>query len=444
MKPWENGILKVDETGRYLRNGDKPFFWMGDTAWLIFRSLKEEEAYNYLKNRKEKGYNIILCDFIHDAEQRNVYGDAALIEGDFSKPDTDGSYWKLVDRVIEMAEQLGLYMGILPVWGSSIVKGGSLNADNVDIFMDFIIERYKDYKNLVWIVGGDVRGNVNEELFNHMGERFKKENPEWLVGYHPFGRTSSSLWFHDQEWLDFNMFQSGHRRYDQASLGQWDDNAVTEDYYGEDSWRYVARDYQKIPAKPTLDGEPSYEEILQGLHDESQPYWKACDVRRYAYWSVFAGAFGHTYGHNSIMQFYADTNKKGAFGAKSVWQEAMHQEGGGQMKHLFDLMTSVDYYKGREAGRLLITPQGEKYDYIAVFAGENYVFCYDYSGREFTVDLTEYKQQELSASWFDPVTGTYSFIREISGEASITVKPVKREDGSGDYVLVLRNTGIDE
>jgi hypothetical protein len=27
-------------------------------------------------------------------------------------------------------------------------------------------------------------------------------------------------------------------------------------------------------------------------------------VRRYAYWSVFAGSCGHTYGHNAIMQFY--------------------------------------------------------------------------------------------------------------------------------------------
>ena len=123
------------------------------------------------------------------------------------------------------------------------------------------------------------------------------------MGYHPFGRTSSSLWFHQEKWLDFNMFQSGHRRYDQASLNSWDDNAGKETFFGEDNWRYVERDRQAQPAKPTLDGEPSYEQIPQGLHDPSQPFWQDCDVRRYAYWSVFAGSAGHTYGSNAVMQF---------------------------------------------------------------------------------------------------------------------------------------------
>lgn len=54
--------------------------------------------------------------------------------------------------------------------------------------------------------------------------------------------------------------------------------------------------------KPVIDGEPSYENIPIGLHDPSEGRWKAADVRRYAYWSVFAGSCGHTYGHNSIMQ----------------------------------------------------------------------------------------------------------------------------------------------
>lgn len=73
----------------------------------------------------------------------------------------------------------------------------------------------------------------------------------------------------------------------------------------------MERDYGKKPAKPVLDGEPSYEWVVQGLHDKKQPYWKAADVRRYAYWNVFAGAAGHTYGHNSIMQFMIICLRKG-------------------------------------------------------------------------------------------------------------------------------------
>ena len=71
------------------------------------------------------------------------------------------------------------------------------------------------------------------------------------------------------------------------------------------------------PIKPVIDGEPSYEDIPIGLHFPEGPRWQASDVRRYAYWDVFAGAFGHTYGHNAIMQMakpgyavaYADKSK---------------------------------------------------------------------------------------------------------------------------------------
>ena len=70
----------------------------------------------------------------------------------------------------------------------------------------------------------------------------------------------------------------------------------------EDNWRFVERSMAMEPMKPVIDGEPVYEEIPHGLHDENELLWKDYDVRRYAYWSVFAGAFGHTYGHNSIMQ----------------------------------------------------------------------------------------------------------------------------------------------
>ncbi len=374
-KPWEQGALKVTENGRYFSCGDTPFFWMGDTAWLLFHRLTEEETRNYLRNRKELGYNIILADFLHSPEQKNCAGEAALVNGDFNRINRDGGFWKHVDSVIRIAEELGLYIGILPVWGSSIVAGGSLNEENLDTYMDFILDRYHDAPNIVWIVGGDVRGDVNPGLFERMGQRMKQDNPGRLVGYHPFGRTSSSLWFHEAKWLDFNLFQSGHRRYDQTELGAWDDNAAAEGCFGEDCWRYVERDYGKKPAKPVLDGEPSYEWVVQGLHDKKQPYWKAADVRRYAYWNVFAGAAGHTYGHNSIMQFYDNLSEEGAFGARYLWSDAVHHPGGAQMIHLKRLMQSVDFTHGRPAEDYLLEEQGGEIRLYQRICRRGFSFC---------------------------------------------------------------------
>ena len=105
----------------------------------------------------------------------------------------------------------------------------------------------------------------------------------------------SSTWFNNSLWLDVNMFSSGHRYYEQ-------DNTTNK--YGEDNWRYVLDDLSKTPLRPTLDGEPSYESLPEGLHDPFQPYWNAADVRRYAYWSVFAGSCGHVYRENTVRQVH--------------------------------------------------------------------------------------------------------------------------------------------
>lgn len=436
-KPWEDGVLQVHENGRYFTHGTVPFFMLADTAWLLFHQLTLEETYQYLRNRKEKGYQVILADFLHTACQKNLAGDTALLEGDFSRINTAGTFWSHIDQVIQMAEELGLTMGILPVWGSSVVKGeGALHMGNVKGYMEFVLNRYHHCKNLFWIIGGDVRGDVDRELFCTMGTMMKADKPERLVTYHPFGRTDSSLWFHQEPWLDFNLFQSGHRRYDQDQLGTWDDNRQTESCFGEDCWRYVESDYGKAPVKPTLDGEPSYEWILQGLHDKSQPYWQAADVRRYAYWNAFAGAAGHTYGHNAVMQFHRDMAKEGSFGVNVLWSEGMHHSGSAQMHHLKTLMESVDFVHGKPAQQYLLSEQGEAYERISVFAGSDFLMAYTFTGREISLSLQDYKGRAMAAYWFCPATGMKSFIRTVTGEEAITVTPPSGDE-TRDVVLLV-------
>lgn len=433
MKPWENGALRVSDNKRYLKNGDVPFFWLGDTAWLLMQKCSREEAYTYLKNRKDKGYTVIQAVLVHSVPETEDSSSLAKVKKDVFSPE----YWKHCDEVISMAEELGLYMALLPAWGA-LVKNHVLTAENVKEYADFLGKRYQERPNIVWLLGGDVRGNEGPDVFDTEGWVLKSWNPDRLIGYHPFGRTSSSLWFHDKEWLDFDMFQSGHRRYDQVTLGQWDDNAAREGFFGEDNWRYVERDLNCSPAKPTVDGEPSYEGIPQGLHDSTQPYWQAHDVRRYAYWSVFAGAMGHTYGSNAVMQFYDDPSEPGSYGVREVWQEAIHHSGAGQMKYLKELMESVDYQQGRPRQELLVSDQGEKYNRISVFGGKDYLFVYDYSGRPFDIELWPLEGRRIQAYWLNPADGIYSFAEAFqAGGVKHCTPPHRYEDGN-DWVLVFK------
>lgn len=433
MKPWDKGHLQVSTNNKYLTNGKTPFFWLGDTAWLLFEKLTAEQCEKYLKNRKHKHFNVIQATLIHRAPQYSGWD--AFIDHDFGKPNPEAKYWQHVDRVVEMAADLGIYMALLPSWGSE-VKQRRLNLDNVEIYGEFLAERYGKYPNVIWLTGGDIRGEVAYELYMKLGALLKEKNPHQLVGFHPFGRTSSSLWFSDAKWLDFNMYQSGHRRYDQSSLGAWDDNTVQEGIFGEDSWRYVLRDHQNSD-KPTLDGEPSYEQIPQGLHDPAEPYWQDHDIRRYAYWSVFAGACGHTYGHSAIMQCYQHDDRNPAYGVKSYWHLAMHDPGAGQMGHLYRLMNDVNFTEGYVDESLLAEPQRAGHERIAAFRGTDFVYIYTYSGHSFTVNLDQLSWSNIEAYWFDPVAGIYSYFGSFSSGEQKFIPPVKPQ-GQNDWVLVLR------
>ncbi len=432
-KPWDHGPLKVHPSGKYLVNGDRPFFWLGDTAWLLCPCSSEEEARIYLRNRKEKGFNVIQTVLIHSLPEEKDSSLPKNSERDIRDPE----YWNYCDRVIRIAEETGLYLALLPAWGS-IVQENFLNEDNVEKYVRFLAERYGDRPNIIWILGGDIRGDKYAALYRKAGQLFKELNPDKLVSFHPFGRTSSSLWFHEENWLDFNMYQSGHRRYDQASLGAWDDNKQKETFFGEDCWKYADRDRAMVPRKPTVDAEPSYEWILQGLHDRSQPYWQAWDARRYAYWDVFAGTMGHTYGHNSIQQFYQNPLVSGSFGVRWRWDDAIHHVGSDGMGILRNLMESVDWYNGVPADDWLVSGQREKEHRIALLAGVNWLFAYDATGEKFELNLEKWKGREIQAWWMDPAGGCRSYLAELTGKNRAEFRPVPKFSADKDWVLILK------
>src|SRR5690242_13804076 len=77
--------LKVSPNGRYFMTADgKPFFWLGDTGWLLFSKLNREEAIKYLDDRKQKGFNVIQVMVLHQTKVVNAYGDAALKDSNVS------------------------------------------------------------------------------------------------------------------------------------------------------------------------------------------------------------------------------------------------------------------------------------------------------------------------------------------------------------------------
>jgi hypothetical protein len=126
---------------------------------------------------------------------------------------------------------------------------------------------------------------------------------------------------------DFNMLQSGHQM-DSAAYGLAENHAL------------IAHDYGLMPVKPVLDGEPIYEDTPDAIwitRDLAKPRADAAAVRRKAYWSVFAGACGHTYGNNNVFGFFVPpsagfvTRRPMGSGSRELWKTALDAPGGAQL-----------------------------------------------------------------------------------------------------------------
>ena len=431
-------LLSVSDNGRFFEteNG-KPFFWLGDTGWLLFTKLNRQETETYLETRKEQGFNVIQVMVLHGLGAVDVYGDSALVKQNVAMPDvtagndfsdsTQYDYWDNMDYVIDLAARKGLYMALVPVWGNN-VKDGGVSRRQAATYGKWLADRYKDRKNIIWMNGGDTMGSDSIVTWNNLGNALKNNDPNHLITFHPRGRMQSNDWFADQAWLDFNMIQSGHRRYDQ------DD---TDRGYGQDNWRYIAEDWDLTPVRPTIDGEPSYEGIPQGLHDTLQPFWNDADVRRYAYWSVFAGAFGYTYGHSAVMQFYQPSDKEAAYGAKKYWTDAINDPGANQMKYVKALMLSRPYFDRVPDQSLIAGSNGEKYNFLIATRGLDYAFVYTYNGRNIPVKMGVITGDRVKAGWYNPRDGSYAKIGTFqnSGVQEFDA-PGEVQDGN-DWVLVL-------
>ncbi|WP_343669699.1 glycoside hydrolase family 140 protein [Chitinophaga sp.] len=417
--------LKVSKDGHFFQTADgQPFFWLGDTGWLLFTNLNEAEVDHYLADRQQKGFNVIQVMLLPKLAAVNQSGDSALLKNNLAAPQE--KYFDFVETVVDKAAAKGIYMALVPIWGSP-VKEGKVSVAAATTYAHFLASRFHDKKNIIWLNGGDIKGSDSSRVWNAIGNTLHKEDSVHLMTFHPRGRAQSSDWFHNAVWLNFNMFQSGHQRYNQ-------DTTVKK--YGEDNFRYVQADYKRTPVKPVLDGEPSYESIPQGLHDPKEPYWSDKDVRRYAYWSVFAGGAGFTYGHNSVMQFHK-AKEKGVYGVREVYTDALNAAGAGQMKWLKQLLLSRSYFDRVPDQSLLAKDTGTRHQRILATRGKTYAFYYTATGRSIPAQLGKIEAGYIKASWYDPRTGYTSRIGTFSNKGVKVFDPPGKEEEGNDWVLIL-------
>lgn len=428
--------LRVADNGRFLTTqDDKPFFWLADTAWQLIHDLNREEADAYFLKRAAQGFNVIQTVALAEhggLDRPNAYGFYPLLERDPTRPDLDDGpdYWKHVDYVVQSASRHGLHVALLPTWGSHVTRSytdgkvnGIFNAVNAEAYGRFLSERYRQQTNIIWVLGGDRAAPTDEAkaVWRAMargiaiGFSGREDYTQLLMTFHPVGPGSSSDYFPDEPWLDFHGIQSSHGP---AIL----------------NWKIIGRDYLRKPVRPVIDMETTYAEIVFGKQTEPLSDDLA---RRAAYWAVFAGACGHTYGHNSVWQMFVPGKGAPRAGARIPWQAALDAPSAVQMGHLRKLMEKHPILSQRPDPSLIAFDQSIPSETCLALHGEGFALIYTPSGRTLELSLDKLGFAKVNASWFDPRTGKTTAFGQFFNQARHAFDPPGKNAPGNDWVLVL-------
>ena len=420
----------MSNDGRHLVNKDgSVFFYMADTAWELFHRCSKEETEMYLKDRKSKGFNVIQAVILAEIDglnTPNTEGEKPFINNDPLKP--NDKYFKHVDWVIKKADELGIYIAVLPTWGDKWRKQWGVGPVIFDtpakasVYGKWLGKRYKNYPNIIWVMGGD-RDAVNDgfvAIIRSMATGIEEaDKGKHLMTYHPGGGSTSSNWFHNDKWLDFNMLQSGH-------------HAMTPHVFDA-----VGHDYNLEPTKPCLNGEPQYEDIPVNFTSVNERF-VVYDTRQAAYWSVLAGAMGHTYGNNNIWQMWSPKHKPIII-ARIPWYEAIHQPGAVQMGYMRKLFESRPFLKMIPDQDILANISGKDKNIIRAARGKDgsFIIVYSAYGNPIDVKLEKLSADTIKGFWYNPRES-----ESVAIELFKNIKKVKTfvppSSGSRtDWVLVL-------
>jgi hypothetical protein len=390
----------VDQSGT-------PLLIQGDAPWSLISGLTKEEAEQYLENRRRKGFNSIMVNLIEHKFRGpvNRYGDGPFTTpGDFSTPNE--KYFAHADWVLRKAAEKGIQVFLAPIylgyigtdegWIEETLANG---PEKCRAWGQYVGKRYRDFDNLVWLMGGDRNPETALEDVNAIALGIREFDSRHIFTAHCHPENSAVDQYKGGGWLDFNTT-----------------------YTYEIVHRKLMRDYNRTPAMPFVLIESSYE----GEHNAS-----AVQIRRQAYWAVLCGATGQFMGNRPIWLF------------DPGWQAALDSTAAEDMTRLKALFTSRHWYKlipdeiHDEKHEVVVDGLGEfrGLDYLAAArtADGGTVIAYMPTARPITVDMTKIAGKTATAWWFNPRTGK----SDPAGNFPTSGKKRFTPPGEGDWLLVL-------
>ena len=436
--------LKYGADSRYLVDqNDVPFPIMGRTAWFVV-SLSVSDYQVFVDDTAARGYNSIEfhvlnhdprgnnppfngnggLPFVRDLSGNNWNGQSGT--PDFTTPNE--AYWTFVDEFLAYCESRGLLVFVFPAyvgyvggdqgWMQEIVANG---PTKMQVYGAWLATRYKDRKNLVWMMGGDM--GTPPDTFNAAQTAVESA---LLTGLNSIAGQQSV--FFSAEW------ESQSIATDQTTFG------ISMSLNGAYSWSgdvntHGRRAYAHAPVTPAFLLEEPYDE--EGPDGNNVNPSATQPVRRFQWWGWLSTIGGYISGNGYVWPF------------NSQWRAHLDTQGSRDMARLNAFIQSIAWHKlvpSNLAGmKTLITAGGSTFastSYVAASAAQDGTLLVAYVPPSHTgsisVDMSA-MGGPTRARWFDPTNAAYTLIGSDlanSGTRSFST-PGTNSAGQTDWVLVL-------
>ncbi len=393
-------------SGKLVTHSEQPFLITGDSPWSLIVGPDRDGIDKYLEDRKQKGVNSLIMNLVEHYYNgpEDAYGNVPfLTKGDFSTPNPD--YFENADYVIEKARELGMEVFLFPAYlgyddGGSHEEGWytEVNANGplkMYQYGKFLGQRYKNYKNIIWLMGGDCApGDAIDEIREMVRGIEETAGPQ-IFSVHN-GRFESGLTaYSGEKWIDLNTTYAS----------------------GSTTAMYLKTDFQR--------SHPFY--FFEGTYENMGA--TSSQLRGQMYLPVLMGAGGFFFGNYPLFNFNAGWDKS----------EVMASQGS------MDLQRSGEFFRSREWDKLipdfnhtLLTKgygdlSNSSYGAAALAKDGSFAIIYVPDNRELTVNLTLISGTQTHGWWYQPSTGNVNDLKLISDSPSQSFVP----PSSGDWLLVL-------
>jgi hypothetical protein len=448
--------LLTSPDGRYLIDSrGVPFPILGRAAWSV-TSLKPAEFERFLDDTRERGFNAVEVAAINTIDEGNRspfdgdgnapflrrldgrswngelnYGSIVHEAADFTTPNE--SFWAHVDQLLDDSARRGIAVLLFPAyvgyahthegWMDEMVANG---PERMHAFGAWIATRYRDRKNIIWMIGGD------------QGTPPNAFSPAQLAVEQAF--VSGLTEVPGQASQQRSALWSGPLATSEPHF----ESCITLD--GAYAWArgtaaFSRQGYAHAPVRPAYLLEEPYDE--EG-HDGNRRNSNATQpVRRFEWWGWLGSIGGYVAGNAYVWPFLDPWWHPGA-----SYKAHLDTQNTRDLAHLNRLIRSLPWYQLvpdglGNIGTLVSAGRGkpDTLSYVAAAATPDGRLLVAYAGpasrMPFTIDLTKMRGT-VSARWFNPTTGTYVSIGSFPNDhAQPFVVPGKNGTKYSDWALIL-------